>query len=188
MNSTVDNAILDCKNWKIDSFSVVYDFYIKKIYDFCFYKTYDKEIAEDITSDVFMKAFKSIWTFKWENSNDMWAWIYRIAYNTVIDYYRTKKESVQLENIEETIWYREDFSKSFDEKTKIDEVLKFLETLPEAHKSILTMRIWDDLSYKEISQITGQSVDNCKQIVSRNLRKIQENITFMIMIFFILIK
>lgn len=52
-----------------------------------------------------------------------------------------------------------------------------MDTLNERERIILTYRIWDDMSYTEISAITGESVDNCKKIVSRTLEKIGSNVT-----------
>lgn len=56
--------------------------------------------------------------------------------------------------------------------------MNFLGTLSEKERTILTMRIWDDLSYAEISEITGESVANAKKIVSRTMAKIAANITY----------
>ena len=66
---------------------------------------------------------------------------------------------------------------NIDNKTKLEEVIQYLGTLSERERIILTYRIWDDLSYDEISAITGESVDNCKKIVSRTLGKIAANVT-----------
>lgn len=56
--------------------------------------------------------------------------------------------------------------------------MNFLGTLSEKERTILTMRIWDDLSYAEISEITGESVANAKKIVSRTMAKIAANVTY----------
>jgi RNA polymerase sigma factor (sigma-70 family) len=58
----------------------------------------------------------------------------------------------------------------------IEKVLTYMQTLSERERSILTLRIWDDLSYEEISKITGESVANSKKIVSRTLEKISANV------------
>lgn len=56
--------------------------------------------------------------------------------------------------------------------------MNFLQTLSEKERTIFTMRIWDELSYAEISEITGESVSNAKKIVSRTMAKIAANITY----------
>ena len=62
-----------------------------------------------------------------------------------------------------------------------------MDTIPERDRMILTLRIWDDLSYDEISQITGESLSNAKKIVSRTLEKIAANVSE-ILIFSILLQ
>ncbi|MDD2515891.1 MAG: RNA polymerase sigma factor [Candidatus Gracilibacteria bacterium] len=186
MEQIIERAISSCKKGEIESFGVIYDYFIEKIYDFCFYKTFDKSVSEDLTSDVFFKTLKNMKSFPGVTLKDFNSRIYRIAYNTTVDYYRTKKEHVDLEIVKNSSSYNEKFGDNFDNKNKLEEVLDYLDTLPKMHKDILTMRIWDELSYAEISEITNQSVDNCKQIVSRNLRKIQENISFLIILMFLI--
>lgn len=162
-----------CKSWKMENFSIIYDNYIDKIFKFIYLKTYDKELSEDLTSQTFLKVIDKIHTFKNDETSNFNAWIYRIAYNLVIDNYKTKKEEINLDEILE-IWYSKDFAKDIDNKDKLKEVFEFFNTLNEKHKKILIMRLWDDLSYKEISEITWESVDNCKKVVSRTLSKIPQ--------------
>jgi RNA polymerase sigma-70 factor (ECF subfamily) len=139
----------------------------------------DESITEDIVSDVFYKSFKSIKKFSGSTEKELSSWMYRIAYNSVIDYYRTKKEHIELESIEETQGMIVNFSGNIDDNTTIDNIQEFLKRIPDEQKNIIIMRIWDDLSYKEISSITGKNVDTCKKIVSRILIRIAANVTFL---------
>ncbi len=173
-----------CQKWQIEYFWELYEKYIDQIYKFIYLKTYDKELTEDLTSQTFLKSLDKIWTFKlWENSNFK-AWIYRIAYNLIIDNYKSKKETLNLQEFLE-IWYSEDFWKNLDNKEKLKEIFAYFDTLKAPHRKILLMRLWDDLSYKEISEITWESVDNCKKVVSRTLAKIPT--TYMSLLFILLL-
>ncbi len=67
----------------------------------------------------------------------------------------------------------------------LENILGYLDTIPEEQKNILIMRIWDDLSYKEIAEITGKKVDACKKIVSRIMAQIASNVTFLFFLVFI---
>lgn len=157
-----------CQENKLENFSILYEKYVWEIYNFIYKKTYDRELCEDITSQTFLKALDKIQSLKIEPNANFRARIYRIAYNLVIDNYKAKKEILNLDEILE-IWYQNDFAKNLDNKNKLQEVLIFFETLKPKQKEILIMRLWDNLSYKEISEITGESLDNCKKIVSRTL-------------------
>lgn len=160
-----------CQKWQLDNFSILYETYFDKIYRFVYLKTYDRQLAQDITSETFLKALDKINTFKNNKESSFKAWIYRISYNLIIDDYKVANRKVSVEEVME-FWYDFDFATDIDNKDKIREIFNFFETLNPKHKQILIMRIWDDLSFKEISELTWESVDNCKKIVSRTLMKI----------------
>lgn len=174
-----------CQKWFVENFSHLYETYFDQIYKFVFLKTYDKELSEDITSQTFLKAFDKINTFKNNKDANFRAWIYRIAYNLIIDNYKQKKEILNIDEILET-WYDINFWQDLDNKDQIKEVFEYFWTLKDKHKEILIMRLWDDLSYKEISELTWESVDNCKKIVSRTLTKIPS--TYLSLLIILLLK
>ena len=177
--------VIQCQSGNLSVFWELYDRYIDRIYKFIYLKTSSREIAEDITSEVFYKAMNSIGSFRSkEETASFKSWIYTIANNKVIDFYRTKK---QVSDIEEcyNLWTHKDFSWDVDNKDKVNKVLDFLETLKVDQKEVILLRIWEDLSYKEISEITGKSLDNCKKIVSRNLKNIQANFILILLIILI---
>jgi RNA polymerase sigma-70 factor (ECF subfamily) len=170
------------KSWDSQAFWTIYDKYIDKVYDFIYFKTYDKFIAEDLTSDTFFKVLKWLKNFNTKKDNtNLKAWILKIAYNNVIDYYRTKKEEIWLDDIIEK-WFENNIWEEIDNKTKLKEVLEYLNWLEQLHREILVMRIWDNLSYDEISKITWKTQDNCKKIVSRTLSKVNSNITLLLLL------
>lgn len=74
--------------------------------------------------------------------------------------------------------YETDISRDIDSRDTLAQVLEYMEQLSPREKSILTLRIWDELSYEEIAEITGESVANSKKIVSRTLEKIAANVSY----------
>lgn len=177
--------VIQCQEWNLAVFWVLYDRYINRIYKFIYMKTSNQEIAEDITSEVFYKAMNSITTFKSnEESSSFKSWIYTIANNKVIDFYRTQKTETDIEDCFD-LWIHHDFADDVDNKEKLEKVLEFLETLKPDQKEIIMLRIWEDLSYKEIAEITWKTLDNCKKIISRSLKNIQAN--FILFLFIILL-
>lgn len=175
------DIIKKIQSWDNSLFWELYDLYVDKIYNFIYLKTYDSWIAEDLTSETFFKALEKIDSFRSIDWAWFSSWIYRIAYNKVIDHYKAKKEELSLDNIFD-LWEENNFWKSIDDKDKIKEVFEFINWLNREHKEIIIMRLWDNLSYKEIAEITGKNVDNCKKIFSRNMKKINENITLVLLI------
>lgn len=175
-----------CVSGDLSKFWMIYDRYIDKIYKFVYLKTSDREVAEDIVSDVFMSAINNINSFSLESGSSVSSWLYRIANNKVIDFYRANKQNLDIcEYLDYSL--DNDISQDIDNKNKLEEVLSFLDTIKSEHKQIVLYRIWYDLSYKEISDLTWVSLDNCKKIVSRTLKNISANLVIFILFLIILL-
>lgn len=174
-----------CLDWQLDNFWTIYDRYIDKIYKFVYLKTSNKELAEDIVSDVFMSALNNIKSFRLDNESSVKSWLYRIANNKVIDFYRTNKESSDIWDYLD-ISINEDFWEQIDNKDKLKEILDYLKWIKKDYRDVIVYRIWEDLSYNEIADLTWMSVDNCKKIVSRTLKTISANFVLLILIMIML--
>ena len=79
-----------------DAFACLYDTYIERIYRYVYFRVADEDVAEDITSQVFLKSWEKLASFQ-VGPTPFIAWLYRIAHNAVIDYYRTRKVALPLE-------------------------------------------------------------------------------------------
>lgn len=176
------DLIKRCQSGDIDAFGEIYEMYVNKIYDFVYFRTSHKETAEDLTSLVFMKALEKIKDFNLELGYFS-AWLYRIARNSIIDHYRTKKFTANIDDHAE-LKDSTDIEYEIDIKCSIDKVKKHIDKLNKEQKDILVMRIWDGLSYEEISKIIGKSEANCKVITSRSLALIRKE---SILVFLILV-
>lgn len=173
----------DCQQGNSEAFASLYDKYVKKIYNFVYYKTFHKETAEDITSTVFFKALRSINQFRPDYSFS--SWLYTIARNAVTDHFRTNK---QLSNIDD-IWdlgVEIDFQKEFDVSEQLKNVKEYLHTLPQIQREIIIMRVWQGLSYREISEILGKTEQNCKVIFSRSIKVLRQKIPIAALLFLFL--
>lgn len=181
-----EKEIIDlCQKGNLEYFSELYEKYVEMIYKFIFLKTTDKELSEDLTSQTFFKALEKIQSFKIDDSANFRAWLYRIAYNLIIDTYKSKKQDLSFEESWD-IGYEWNFWDDIDQKETLKKVRAYFDTLNPKHKEIILMRIWDDLSFKEIAEITWESLSNCKKIVSRTLQNIPKEYyaIFILLIFF----
>lgn len=179
------DAITRCQNGDPDAFAELYDMYIKRVYDFIYYRTSHKETAEDLTSVTFTKAFQHINTY--QGKTGMFSsWLFRIARNTVIDHMRTKKATVDLEAAANAK-ARDDVAGEAEIKDRLNQVKAYLGKLSEDQREIVVMRLWDELSYAEIAALTGKTEGNCKVIFSRVMQKMQkELLPILLYILFIL--
>lgn len=182
----ISTVLEQIRNGNLALFGSLYDASYEKIYAFVYHRTLDDIDTQDIVSDVYMKALKSIGSFRWSTEWEFFSWIYRIAYTTLIDSTRWTKHTDSIEENELDPGFEINNAESVDNKSKLEEILTFMDTFSERDRLILTMRIWDDLSYDEIAIITGESVSNAKKIVSRSLAKISANIAHLFILSFAL--
>jgi len=153
-----------------EAFAYLYNIYIKKIYNYIYFKTLHQNIAEDLTSQVFLKALKNINKFKNDNFS---AWIYTIARNTVIDHYRSHKD---IKNIEDCWDLASDNNliEDVDNNLKISLIREAMKELPSADRELLIMRLWLDLPFKEIAVILDKSDSAVKMSFSRILDRLKK--------------
>ena len=161
-----------CGRGENDAFGILYDRYIGKIYRFIYYKTFVKETAEDITSDVFHKAFERIHSFN-STKGTFSAWMYRIARNSVIDHYRTQKQNIPIDDVFD-LHTENRTVEEHDAITTLARVEEYMKTLPSRQREIITLRLWEELSYKQIAEIIGGTEDSTKMAFSRAIRELRE--------------
>lgn len=161
-----------------EAFGQLYDQYFKKIYSFVYYKVSHKQSAEDLVADTFYKALANFKKFD-ANRGNFSSWLYKIARNSVIDHYRTTKETQDLENIPDF----PEIDNNLDKKLSLDEVREKLYKLNEIQREIIILRVWHDLSYKEIAEIVGKSEDNCKMIFSRGIKELRLSLVSLAVLF-----
>lgn len=126
----------------------------------------NEDIANDIFQETFVKAILTIKQGRYTENGRFPAWISRIAHNLIIDHYRQEKsENVQSADIEEVdIFNRKDLCEATIEDIIIadqirDDVKYLIELLPELQKEVLKMRYYQNLSFKEIAELTGVSIN-----------------------------
>lgn len=172
---TNENAILaECQAGDVTRFGVLYDSYFERIYSFIYYRVQHKQISEDIASKTFMKALDKIRTFD-PKRGTFSSWIYRIARNTVRDHYRTLHGTVDIEAAWD-ISSGEKVEIDVERRMQLEQVRKYLKALTPEQRAIVTMRIWDGLSFAEIAEVLGKTESGCKMSYSRTMRKLRESL------------
>ncbi len=159
----------------------------RDIFTFIFYKIGDEDLANDIFQDTFMKVIVLLKEGRYNDEGKFPVWVKRIAHNLVIDHFRAKAKHVK---ISETTYENEEFS-IFDiikepaaniEDLMIDAQIKedlhrMISRLPENQQEVLELRFFRGLSFKEIAEQTGASINTTLGRVRYaviNLRKIMD--------------
>lgn len=154
-----------------EQFVVLYDLYIDKIYRFLFFRVHHKELAEDLTSQTFLQAYDKISQYD-ARKGAFGAWLYRVARNLMIDEMRRKKPT---DNIDQHYDLQDNtnIEADTDQKLTSEAVQKFLATLPEDARELITLRLWDELSYAEIADLTGKTEGSLKMQFSRLIKQLK---------------
>ncbi len=186
MDSKEQKFNKDCLGGDLKKFGGLYELYIDKIYKFIYFKTHHKETAEDIVSQTFFKALSNIKSFD-PSKGKFSSWLYRIARNCVIDYYRTKRTEVDIYDIWD-LADRQDVKRDTELKDKLGQVEKYLGKMTDQQRDVILMRTWGDMSYREIAEIVGKSEDNCKMIFSRAINKLRKEEFLALLVLLLLTK
>ncbi|MBF4516472.1 sigma-70 family RNA polymerase sigma factor [Flavobacterium sp. ANB] len=152
-----------------------------KIYGFIYSKIADRDISNDIFQDTFIKVIKTLKSNSYNEEGKFLPWVMRISHNLIVDHFRkTKKMPMYRETEEFSIFsIMSDDSLTIENKMIFDQVevdlKKIIEELPEDQKEVLVMRMYQDMSFKEISELTGVSINTAlgrMRYALMNLRKI----------------
>ncbi|MBJ2172861.1 sigma-70 family RNA polymerase sigma factor [Aureibaculum algae] len=155
----------------------------QKIYSFIYSKVLDRDIAEDIFQDAFIKVIKTLKLGNYNEEGKFLPWVMRISHNLVIDHFRKSNRMPSFKNTEEFDIFSVLSDSSLNAEKEIIknqihfDVRRIIEELPEDQKEVLIMRIYRDMSFKEISENTGVSINTAlgrMRYALINLRKIIE--------------
>lgn len=163
--------------------SILINRHQSKIYGFIYSKISDRDITDDIFQDTFIKVIKTLKSNSYNEEGKFLPWVMRIAHNLIIDHFRKNKKMPMFRETDEFSIFSimTDNSMTIENKMITDQVekdlRKIIEELPEDQKEVLMMRIYQDLSFKEISELTGVSINTAlgrMRYALMNLRKVIE--------------
>lgn len=160
-------------------FSKTYDKYIEKIYRFIYLKVDTQETAEDITSQVFIKAWKVIKkTSKQEEIKNISAYLYQIARAEIANHYRGKSkiQTISIESFQISD-SQIDLEKEQFNKVEIEGLKKAISQLDDDYQNVIIWRHLDGLSYKKIAEIMEKPEGTVRVINHRALKALREKIT-----------
>lgn len=152
----------------------LYDLYAPKIYRFIYFKVSSSLDAEDLTAEVFLKAWEYV--NKNKEIEKFGGLLYKIARNLVIDFYR--KKSTHEENLDETFLQKISDAGTAVEKMAVksdtQNIMKGLRLLKEEYREVLTLRYIDELDAGEIAEILNKSSINVRVLIHRALKTLRK--------------
>jgi RNA polymerase sigma-70 factor (ECF subfamily) len=167
-----------------DAFATLYDHYYPRIFGYILRRTANLEVAQDITSETFLKALGKLWQFRWR-SISFSSWLYKIASNEINQYYRRAeyRKSISMEELQE---HGFEFTSPHDpegELMEAQEKLKqhqdFLDIqakivrLPAKYQEVITLRFFEKKQIKEIAEILGKREGTIKSLLHRAVERLR---------------
>lgn len=148
----------------------VYIEYKDRVMRYLLKKVQNLHDAEDLASEVFLKAFKKLESFD-ESKASFSTWIYTVARNTVIDYYRTRKDSTELD---ENLTVSEYADTSLLKNETLEILADALESLDERSRNIVILHYYNGLTLKSISDAIGISYSHTKLLHNKALTELKK--------------
>lgn len=163
---TDEELVISYAQGNNNAFDVLLSRYQQSLYSYILFSVRNNNIAEDIFQDTFIKAITTIKQGKYTETGKFKAWVTRIAHNLMIDYFRKEKNENTVSNdaYEFDLLNNQDLCENTIEteivKTQIlEDVKRLVCLLPESQREVVEMRYYRDLSFKEIAEETGVSIN-----------------------------
>ena len=148
-----------------------YDTYANDIYRFCTVKVTNRELAQDLTQEVFMRYWQTI--REGEKMKNERAYLYTLARNLIIDWYRKKKENSLDVLTEQGIDFGNDDHKKIEQSAQMNEVLRVISQLDPDSREALLLRFVEGFTPKEIAAMSGESANAVSVRINRAIKKVQ---------------
>ena len=159
----------------VEAFGRIYDLFVQRIFRFVRLKVRSQQEAEDIVQEVFVKAYKGLTGLKMEELNFS-AWLYRIASNSINDYFRKKYRTPDIIAIDETfdIAGSQHVLREVEQISDLEIVAEIVTELPQVYRQVLEFRFFHDLSLDETAKVLGKSNLSIRLIQYRALKKMRK--------------
>jgi len=153
------------------AFGQIYDLYFEKVYKFVYFRVNHRQAAEDLVSEIFIKVWGKISNI--QDTASFNGWIFQIARNLVIDYYRSRKQNVDLTLLENVLEYEDNMVErtnlSFQQKAFLEQ----LKHLTEEQQLVIKLKFLDELDNEDIAKILGKSEGAIRVIQHRAINELK---------------
>ena len=150
-----------------NAFDTLLKRYESKVFSYFLYSVKNQELAEDLFQEFFIKMIVRLKNGQYTESGKFSSWMMRIVHNHLIDYYRTSVADKVLSNdtTEKDLYSKADIAMNENreqemiDRQTLEEVRSLIALLPESQREVLLMRVYEELSFKEIAQKTNCSIN-----------------------------
>lgn len=169
MDAAKEFELVEKAKKDIKAFDQLYQYYLPKIYAYCVNRVPNREIAEDITSKVFIDVIENIESFRPRQGARFSSWLYRIAHNKIVDFFRINGNKSFIDISESPTYLEDDHdSQLLKEDLKI-KTAQVLSTLKPRYQEIISLRFFSELEIGEIAEILDEKPSNVSVLLHRSI-------------------
>jgi len=170
--SQIQELVKLAKQGNTPAFEGLYDLLSKPVYNFLFSRLRQKETAEDLLQTVFLKVWNNLASYTPSRKAKFSTWVFQIANYTLIDFWRTRKETVDISGIENLMNFAED-PKLYE---KYDYLWQALYSLPDEYQTVLELRFKQDLDVAEVAEIMDKSLVGIRVLQHRAIKALRNKL------------
>lgn len=148
----VERQMLEEAKQDTARFALLYERYLPRIYGYCLRRTENREEAEDLSSQVFIRVMQGVHTY---NGGMVSAWLFRIAHNVVVNHYRSKRKTISIEHVDLPSEIRVGNDLEAEEDQRI--LAELIHKLPEDKRNLLALILDGGLTSDEVGEVLGKS-------------------------------
>ncbi|TMD08698.1 MAG: sigma-70 family RNA polymerase sigma factor [Chloroflexi bacterium] len=154
------------------AFGELYDRYFHQMYRFVFSRMRDQTAAEDVTSEVFIKALKGIPRYQ-DTGRPFVAWLYQIAVNTVADRYRSSRPTVDIDEVHDIGTAGPSLEDLAVRRDEVRQVWAIVEKLPAPQRTAIVLKFQEDMKITDIAAVMGKTEGAVKLLIHRGMTRIR---------------
>ncbi len=167
--------VRQAKSGDADAFTQLYDAYVERVYRYVYFRVTDEAVAEDLTSQVFLKAWEHLDRYQ-PGGSPFIAWLYTIARNQVIDHYRTHKESVPLEEAIALPADVQAVGEQVESRFELQAMRDALHFLTEDQQQVLILKFIAGLETHEIARMMNKGEGAMRALQMRALHALAKHL------------
>jgi RNA polymerase sigma-70 factor (ECF subfamily) len=155
-------------------FGALYDRHFQQIYRFVYSRVREQTAAEDVTSEVFIKALKAMPRYQ-DTGRPFAAWLYQIAVNAIADRYRTLRPSQPLEDFHDLSVGGPAIEEQAAQRDEIRRIWAIVEELPAQQKTALVLKFQEDMKIEDIAMAMGKTPGAVKLLIHRGVSRLRDS-------------
>jgi RNA polymerase sigma-70 factor (ECF subfamily) len=157
------------------AFGELYDRHFLQIYRFVYSRVRDQTVAEDVTSEVFVKALRSIGRYQ-DTGRPFSAWLYQISVNAVNDRFRASRTFEDIEEQRDLTAGGPSLEEVAAQRDELRRIWSVVETLPKQQRMAMVLKFQEDMKIEDIAQVMGKTPGAVKLLIHRGVSRVRESV------------